>query len=49
LYIEQNDEELQETDVSRWEWTRRVFWIGLRLILVYVFADEFQPFFYQAF
>jgi hypothetical protein len=27
----------------------RVSWIGIRLILVYVLADEFQPFFYQAF
>lgn len=27
----------------------RVAWIGIRLLLVIVMANEFQPFFYQAF
>ena len=27
----------------------RMAWIGVQLILVYCLADEFQPFFYQAF
>ena len=31
------------------EFSRRMAWIAIRCILVYCFADEFQPFFYQAF
>jgi len=31
------------------EFARRMAWIAIQLILVYCFADEFQPFFYQAF
>ena len=27
----------------------RIGWIGIRLVLVYMLIDEFQPFFYQAF
>lgn len=36
-------------DISRREFTWRIAWIGIQLILVYSMADEFQPFFYQAF
>lgn len=31
------------------QYWRRVAWIGIQLILVYSFMDEFRPFFYQAF
>lgn len=27
----------------------RISWIAVRLVLVYMLVDEFQPFFYQAF
>jgi len=36
-------------DVPARELALRMLWITLRLILVYCLADEFQPFFYQAF
>ncbi|NNF16825.1 MAG: hypothetical protein HKN70_08750 [Gammaproteobacteria bacterium] len=31
------------------EWCWRLGWTGLRLVMVYIMADQFQPFFYQAF
>ena len=34
---------------SSWAYLLRVTWILLRLILAYSLAQEFQPFFYQAF
>jgi hypothetical protein len=36
-------------DISGRDLAIRVGWIAVRLILVYLLADEFQPFFYQAF
>ena len=27
----------------------RVTWVGVQLVLVFIMADKFQPFFYQAF
>ncbi len=36
-------------EISRRDFTRRIAWIGVQLILVYCLAGEFQPFFYQAF
>ena len=39
----------EDSDICALKLLWRVSWIGVRLILVYVLADEFQPFFYQAF
>ena len=36
-------------EISRRDFARRIMWIVVQLILVYCLADEFQPFFYQAF
>lgn len=37
------------TTIPSWELLCRLAWIGIRLVLVFALADEFQPFFYQAF
>ena len=36
-------------ELSYRELAWRGAWIGIRLVLVYIMLDRFQPFFYQAF
>ena len=46
------DHKVSESPVAGMAWPefiRRLAWMAIQLILVYCFADEFQPFFYQAF
>ena len=49
MSAEQDQASSERPDFTARELLLRISWIGIRLILVYVLADEFQPFFYQAF
>ena len=37
------------TGPSGWPLVLRLVWIAIRLVAVFALANEFQPFFYQAF
>ena len=47
--METEHEQTTAAKIPRDEFFWRVTWIALRLILGFALADEFQPFFYQAF
>lgn len=49
MHPAENQDVPPSLEVPTTDYWRRVAWIGVKLILVYCFVDEFRPFFYQAF